>query len=55
MMVIKLATTTTCFGPSNGHHHFVHLSSRVYTICKYTLFDGDLSIILIHNKTHKPI
>jgi len=25
MMLIKLATTTTCFGPSYGHLQVVHL------------------------------
>jgi len=35
-MVIKLATTTTCFSPSNGHH-VVHLASKfvqyAYRLC----------------------
>ena len=60
MMVIKLATTITCFGPSNGHHLVVHLALRVYTICKYrlclvifffyVLLAVDLSIILVINQ-----
>ena len=55
MMVIKLATTTTCFGPSNGHHQVVHLASTVYTICKQTLLDDEISIILIYSKPYKLI
>jgi len=46
-MVIKVATTTTCFGTSNGHHQVAHLASRVYTIRKKALFDDDIPMILM--------
>jgi len=51
MMVIKLVIITTYFGPSKGDHQVVHLASRVYTICKQTLFDDEISLILIHSKS----
>jgi len=55
MMVLKLGTPITCFDPSNIHHLVVHLASSDYTLWIKTLFDDEISIILIHSKSCKLI